>query len=292
MKIIQFFKDYYDFMMSFDTDSSYTWIRKKEAYSVAMKRELRRDFYHATYEEKLYARVKCLLNAIEKAEMDIHQQITLKIQLAEASGNPHVNEQEIPCSHFLKSVYPKYDRNYHGLINSKATSTTGYIFFCGKLIPFLGLANNRDDFESLPKPADTFAFTYEQFAQSQNYDEIMENIYSESVFVRKKATEASMKSFFSLNPSKQLVAAASEISFKFNTPIFALGHNGDNITLIVNPSLKDLGLASLIPAQECYTELEMFISGVLSIAHKNTIELDDKTRIQKHGFDLKTSFRN
>ena len=80
----------------------------------------------------------------------------------------------------------------------------------------------------------------------------------------------------------------------FNSPIFIFDYN--SITpkiqksLIINPILKDYEFYKVIDAFTAFTELQMFISGVLGTGEKEMIEIEDKYKIKKHGFN-KWSFR-
>lgn len=56
--------------------------------------------------------------------------------------------------------------------------------------------------------------------------------------------------------------------------------------------LKDFKFNKVFSHQQVYQELSMFIGGVLPNQGKEIIELDDKYKIQKAGFDLKQSFRH
>ena len=85
----------------------------------------------------------------------------------------------------------------------------------------------------------------------------------------------------------------------YNSPIFLLslkygtwGHfNNRNNEFIINPNLSNLKFQTKFEPYSAFQEIEMFISGVLGIDNKNTIEIDDKYRIESHGFD-NWSFRN
>lgn len=60
------------------------------------------------------------------------------------------------------------------------------------------------------------------------------------------------------------------------------------------PILKDTGIASILPAEQCYQEIAYFISNVLPERSDITppVEVDDRNKIIQAGFDLRTSFRH
>lgn len=90
---------------------------------------------------------------------------------------------------------------------------------------------------------------------------------------------------------------------KFNTPIFLFDLNYNNVIInryrlggnkykfIVNPMLKNYQFYKIFDTYTTFQEIQMFISGVLGNNEKNIIEIDDKHKIEQHGFDLKWSFR-
>ena len=60
--------------------------------------------------------------------------------------------------------------------------------------------------------------------------------------------------------------------------------------LLINPILKDFEFYKVVDAFTAFTELQMFIGGVLGRGEKEIIEIEDKYKIPQHGFD-KWSFR-
>ena len=89
-----------------------------------------------------------------------------------------------------------------------------------------------------------------------------------------------------------------EVFRELNAPIFVFNHSRDgmvtvedcNKLFVVNPILKEYGFFKAVDAFTAFTELQMFIGGVLGIGEKEIIEVEDKYKISQHGFD-KHSFR-
>jgi hypothetical protein len=84
---------------------------------------------------------------------------------------------------------------------------------------------------------------------------------------------------------------------EINSPIFVIDFNREsyylhrsNITQINNPILKEYEFYRIFDAFQAFQEIQMFIGGVLGSSEKNIIEIDDKYKIAKFGFD-KWSFR-
>lgn len=87
---------------------------------------------------------------------------------------------------------------------------------------------------------------------------------------------------------------------EFNTPIFLFdyGYNKwsykkPSITrkFIINPILKEYEFYKVFDSYQAFQEIQMFLGGVLGTNEKNIVEIDDKYKIEQHGFDKKWSFR-
>ena len=74
------------------------------------------------------------------------------------------------------------------------------------------------------------------------------------------------------------------------TPIFVYDTYRRDDAFIINPILKDYEFYKVVDAFTAFTELQMFISGVLGVGEKEIVEIEDKYKIGQHGFD-KWSFR-
>ena len=60
--------------------------------------------------------------------------------------------------------------------------------------------------------------------------------------------------------------------------------------LVINANLKEYEFYKVVDAFTAFTELQMFIGGVLGTGEKEIVEVEDKYKISQHGFD-KWSFR-
>lgn len=60
---------------------------------------------------------------------------------------------------------------------------------------------------------------------------------------------------------------------------------------LLNPVLKDLGFDRIKEAFGTFQEISIYLANIL-VEQKTIDSVDDKHRIQQHGFDLKESFRN
>jgi hypothetical protein len=62
--------------------------------------------------------------------------------------------------------------------------------------------------------------------------------------------------------------------------------------IILNPVLKHFDFFKIKDAATCYMELDMYTSGVLGNNSKEIVSISNNDKIEKHGFDLKQSFRH
>ena len=77
------------------------------------------------------------------------------------------------------------------------------------------------------------------------------------------------------------------INLKFNSPSVFVHQHG----VIVNPILRDIGFARIMPAHESFQEIQMYLMGAL-LSNKDTDPwpLTEKDQVRRHGMD-KWSFR-
>lgn len=89
---------------------------------------------------------------------------------------------------------------------------------------------------------------------------------------------------------------ALDIFRKYNTPVFLMDLNSTikryhrKEEFIINPILKNYEFYKVFETFTAFQEISMFIGGVLGSGEKDIIEISDKHKIAKHGFD-KWSFR-
>jgi len=61
--------------------------------------------------------------------------------------------------------------------------------------------------------------------------------------------------------------------------------------IILNPILKNYKFYKVMDSFTTFQELSMFLGGIISQPEKSLIKISNDIRLQKHGFDLKKSFR-
>jgi len=72
----------------------------------------------------------------------------------------------------------------------------------------------------------------------------------------------------------------------------ARGRCRRKVTIETNPSLKALGFQKVKDAFSAYQEIDSYLSGVLGVSANPTVQISDVHRLEGHGFDKRTSFRN
>jgi hypothetical protein len=180
---------------------------------------------------------------------------------------------------------PHYDTKYNTflLMNNDVISLhVDIVGFCGKLYP---VCIKETKIKTISTQNDTTKIEY-----IYAYDEIYELFKQCNNSVDKNW----MKNFDYLNivlKDKTIL----NLFFEHKIPIFYISQNKLNyskeLKLILNPILKDIGFVKLFEPYIAFQEIEMYISGVLGIDSQKIIEVSDKSKIEGHGFDYKTTFR-
>lgn len=88
---------------------------------------------------------------------------------------------------------------------------------------------------------------------------------------------------------------SDELFIKYQAPVLLLSQEEGNIDrrncITSNPRLSDFTFFKVKEPYSAYQDIENYISNIL-LEQKELVQLNDKERIIKAGFDLKTSFRN
>ena len=69
-----------------------------------------------------------------------------------------------------------------------------------------------------------------------------------------------------------------------NTPVFIIRPK----EITINPSLKEVRFMTVKDVYTTFQEIQMFISGVLGTGTKETVDITDDVKRDKHGFDNKS----
>ncbi len=153
---------------------------------------------------------------------------------------------------------------------------TGYVFFCGEVYPFVQVENYSKDnpcfytLDSLEK------FLYKEY-RKKSVEGFMYSRYS-----WRKDNIDSLKRFF-------LQTQEGEEFHRINNiPVYIISYE----TMYEGGSLKEFAFQKVKDPYTAFQELNMYVSGVLGGQSPKMIEIEDVVRLEGHGFDKKSSFRN
>ena len=188
--------------------------------------------------------------------------------------------------------YSRFTKKAEILIKSPfdhAGVSGGLLGFCGIIYPF-ALFVRYDNFEIVDRycaynleeyKTKAEEWKYERFSFGRRFDEQRRKIDLK----RKEKTEMQAKQFF-VDWSSQ----SNEIFLKFKVPIWTVMLGRNTETGLINPRLKDYGFDRIKDSFTAFQEISMYLSNIL-VEQKETAAVEDKFRIEQHGFDLKKSFR-
>lgn len=108
----------------------------------------------------------------------------------------------------------------------------------------------------------------------QVFDEDLDNYFA--------PTPVDEKTFELLRELKVLIAIADHTKY---------AHRDKPIWRVNSDELKDINFGSIVPTWEAYQELEMFIGTILVNDNDRMVQVSEKSKLAKHGFD-KWSFKN
>jgi hypothetical protein len=170
-------------------------------------------------------------------------------------------------------------------------SAAGLLGFCGKIYPYLELRKyNRtydDEYDEEDSPdlkivERFYAFNRVEFenkkAEWGKYTRSSGEHVDHSRAVKRKR-------FFS-----DWSFESDEIFRRHKVPVWSVELDRHQNKGLLNPRLKDYGFERITDAFAAFQEISMYLANIL-VEQKETIHIEDKYRIEQHGFDLKKSFR-
>jgi hypothetical protein len=166
---------------------------------------------------------------------------------------------------------------------------SGLLGYCGYTFPFIKLHKwdkryRRTGDEAEPKLLEIcFAYNFETYKEKESdwFD------YSNDFGYWDRTRDVKLKQFF-VDWTSQNDAIFCELK----VPIWIMKFsNGSTNNGIANPRLKDYQFERIKDSTTAFQEISMYLSNIL-VEQKEIAVIEDKYRIQQHGFDLKDSFRN
>lgn len=189
----------------------------------------------------------------------------------------HYNRFKKDADILLKSVA---DRPVH--------RRSGILGFCGNLYPFIEISHYDkkrecdldDEFDGKIVQV-YFAFSLEEYKKKEHdwYD------YSDDFEYFDNTEKIKLKQFF-----LDWRTSSDEMFLSFRCPVWMMHFYKKSPNGVLNPRLKNLGFDRIKSPFDAFQEISMYVSNIL-VEQKPVASVEDKYRIQQHGFDLKESFR-
>lgn len=192
-----------------------------------------------------------------------------------------------------KVYYDRFTKNVD--INLKSVSDrpihrrSGILGFCGVLLPFIQLSRydkkmdcDWDDEYDGRVVEEFFAFSVDEYQQKAGdwYE------YSEDFGYSDSSREIKLKQFF-----LDWQSDGDGTFLELKCPVWLMRFYEQSPNGVLNPRLKDLGFDRIKDSFTAFQEISMYLSNIL-VEQKPVESIEDKYRIQQHGFDIKESFRN
>lgn len=173
-------------------------------------------------------------------------------------------------------------------LNRPFHRNSGLVGFCGKTYPFIELhkydRNFRDeDYWGEFKIVETrFAFSEDEYnaieAEWSDFsDEFHSYLYSSDLKIKQLFIDWALNS--------------DSVFLQHKTPIWVAKFYVEEPNGILNPRLKDYGFEKIKDSFAAFQEISMYLANII-VEQKEIDIVDDKHRIEQHGFDLKQSFRH
>jgi hypothetical protein len=163
----------------------------------------------------------------------------------------------------------------------------GLLGFCGKIYPFIevkkfdGKYDDECASENYKIVEHYYAYNLEEYKSKESEWEDFSNDFG----YYDHWEEIKLKQFF-----VDWDFQSDEVFLKCKVPVWVVKLDRNQNNGILNPKLKDYGFDWVKDSFTAFQEISMYLSNIL-IEQKETAIVEDKFRIEQHGFDLKKSFR-
>lgn len=188
-----------------------------------------------------------------------------------------------------------------------------FLFFCGKVYPMINMQISASERLLVQlgykEPYDNIYTEQSRKNLGLFYsiqairDELMKFNVDYDLDIRDTRFGNKMSALFDTKIPSKLI---DDVHFHFDSPIILISHadiwatsalrsycdSHQRKMATLNPCLLDLNFQSVIDPYTAFQELQMYISGVMGGESPKTIEIADKDKIAKKGFDAKMGFRN
>jgi hypothetical protein len=191
-----------------------------------------------------------------------------------------------------KVHYNRYQKkvsiNLKSHLNRPFHRNSGLLGFCGRTYPFIELHRYDRNFEEEDHWGEfnivetRFAFSEHDYLETEREwsdfsDEFHSYLYQSDLKIRQ---------FF-----LDWVQNSDEIFLEYKVPIWAANFYVEEPNGVLNPRLREFGFEKIKDPFAAFQEISMYLANIL-VEQKEISVIEDKYRIEQHGFDLKESFRN
>jgi hypothetical protein len=199
-----------------------------------------------------------------------------------------------------KVHYNRFTKEVEQVIEAKADlpkyigGTPLLLGFCGEIIPVI---ENKEYNEKREVINLHYSYSYEEFfdySLSVSYNATKQKLW----WLRVKQTEKEIKKQL----TKDLIKIGAKRFFidwksqndslflQHQVPIWILNLQDYSQKITLNPHLETYKFNRIKDSFTAFQEISMYLSNIL-VEQKEIVKIEDKYRIEQHGFDLKTSFR-
>jgi hypothetical protein len=165
---------------------------------------------------------------------------------------------------------------------------SGVLGFCGTLFPFIQIAryDKKHDFDYLDDydgrvVEEFYAFSLEEYKKKE--EEWSD--YSDDFGFIDDSRRIKLKQFF-----LDWHFSDDTVFLEYQVPIWRMQFYSEASNALLNPSLRECGFERMKDSVTTFQEISTYIANVI-VEQKPLAKVDDKHRIEQHGFDLKESFR-
>lgn len=165
-------------------------------------------------------------------------------------------------------------------------NNAGLLGFCGRIYPFIRLRkfNKQNDeyYSDDYKVVETYyAYSFEEY-KIKDSEWVR---YSDNYYYQDHSRETKLKQFF-IDWNYQ----SDDIFLEYKVPLWTIKLDRSQNNGLLNPKLKDFGFDRIKDSFTAFQEISMYLSNIL-VEQKEVAKIEDKFKIEQHGFDLKKSFR-
>ncbi len=191
-------------------------------------------------------------------------------------------DEKVHYNRFTEPV----DINLKSYLDRPVHHRAGILGFCGKLFPFVQLSryDKKLDYDWEDEyrgkiVEEYYAFSLSEYEQKQKaWDEYSHDIgYS---------PDLKLKQYF-----HDWQTDNDQIFVELKSPVWIMRFYQDSPNGLLDPRLKEVGFERIKDPFGAFQDISMYLANIL-VEQKPIEMVDDKHRIQQHGFDLKDSFRN